>query len=205
MDVYLRLASQTVETFVKKNEIIKPPSPLPKEFAHQAGVFVSLHKVTPAVQITSSLIKERFNGALHPQELYDGFQPPAGKEELRGCVGTYLPTQKNIALEIIHNAVEASSHDPRFFPVTVGELPHLRYSVDILSTPETVIKIDDLDVKRYGLIVSAVDGRRGLLLPDLEGVETAKQQIEICRQKAGILPEEKITLERFSVERHKEK
>lgn len=204
MSKIIDLAKKAVETYIRSRKVIKPPNPLPKEFNRKAGVFISIHKVIPFAQPTSSIIKERFRGALHPQELYDGYQPTVAKEELRGCIGTYLPTQENIALEIIHNAIESATRDPRFFPVTAGELPHLRYSIDILSAPEIITKIEDLDAKRYGLIVSTSDGRRGLLLPDLEGVETVEQQLEICRAKAGILPEEKVTFQRFTAERHEE-
>lgn len=201
-DLLISLAKKTVEACVRGDGIIQPPNPLPKEFNRRAGVFVSIHKVIPFTQPTSSVIKERFRGALHPQELYDGYQPTVAKEELRGCIGTYLPTRENIALEIIYNAIESATRDPRFSPITASEIPQLRYSIDILSAPETVTKISDLDVKRYGLIISALDGRRGLLLPDLEGVETVEQQIAICKAKAGISPEEEVYLERFTVERH---
>lgn len=211
MDKFVALAKKAVETFIKKGEIIKPPTPLPEEFNHRAGVFVSIHKILPASIFFPRTSKEKapFLGSMatkefHPSEIYDGYQPPASKEELRGCIGTYQPVQKNTALEIIHNAIEAATRDPRFPPITTGELPHLKYSVDILSSLETLTKTDALDVKRYGLIVSTADGRRGLLLPNLPGVETVKQQIGICRQKAGINPSEKITLQRFTVERYEE-
>lgn len=204
MDLFISLAKETVEFYVKKSKITRPLFPLPEEFNRRAGVFVSIHKVIPFTHFTSSIIKERFRGHLHPQELYDGYQPAVNKEELRGCIGTYLPARENIAEEIIHNAIDSASRDPRFFPVTAGELPQLKYSIDILSIPKSVTKIEDLDAKRYGLIITAADGRRGLLLPNLEGVETVEQQIEICRAKAGISPEEKVTLQRFTVERHGE-
>ncbi|MDP3998760.1 MAG: AMMECR1 domain-containing protein [bacterium] len=204
MNQFIFLAREAVKSYVKGGKVIQPPHPLPKELDRKAGVFVSIHKVAPFTQPTSSTIKERFRGTLHPQEFSDGYQATVNKEKLRGCIGTYLPTRDNVALEIIHNAIDSATHDSRFFPVTAGELPHLRYSIDILSTPEIVTKIEDLDVKRYGLIVSTPDGRRGLLLPDLEGVETVKEQISICKSKAGIYPEEEVYLERFTVERHKE-
>lgn len=212
MDKFVALAKKAAETFIKKGEIIRPTTPLLEEFNRRAGVFVSIHKISFISTFTSRISKERFHSFFSsesakrfpPQEIYDGYQPSVGKEELRGCTGTYLPFQKNIALEIIHNVIEAATRDPRFPPITIGELPHLKYSVDILSPLETVAKTDDLDVKRYGSIVSTSDGRRGLLLPNLPGVETVEKQIEICRQKAGILPEEKITIQRFTVERHKE-
>ncbi|MDN5277720.1 MAG: hypothetical protein PWR01_1685 [Clostridiales bacterium] len=122
--------------------------------------------------------------------------------QLRGCIGTIEATRKNIAEEIIYNAISAGVHDPRFIPVDESELDDLVYSVDVLKKPEPVKSIDELDAKRYGVIVRS--GRRsGLLLPDLEGVDTPQQQIEIALRKAGIRPDERYTIERFEVERHK--
>jgi AmmeMemoRadiSam system protein A len=123
-------------------------------------------------------------------------------DELRGCIGTFMPTKSCLGEEIISSAV-AASQDPRFMPINKRELPELKAKVDVLSTPEKA-EISDLDPKIYGVIVGAKDGRKGLLLPDLEGVETVEQQIEICRQKAGISPDEEIELYRFKVERHTE-
>ena len=121
---------------------------------------------------------------------------------LRGCIGTIMPTKENIASEIIHNAVSAGIHDPRFNPVTEEELDDLVYSVDVLGEPEPIRSMAELDVKRYGVIVRA--GRRsGLLLPDLEGIDTPEKQVAIALQKAGIKPDEKYTMERFEVVRHK--
>jgi AmmeMemoRadiSam system protein A len=122
--------------------------------------------------------------------------------ELRGCIGTIEPAEGNIALEIINNAISAATRDPRFFPVTVDELPQLDYSVDVLTEPEPVASEKDLDPKKYGAIVEA-GWRRGLLLPDLEGVDTVERQIEICRVKAGIEPKEPVKLYRFEVKRYK--
>lgn len=123
-------------------------------------------------------------------------------EELRGCIGTFLPTRENVAEEIIANAISSCSSDPRFWPVNEEELSTLIYSVDILYAPKNVSKIDDIDVKKYGLIVSTSDGRKGLLLPDLEGVDTPGEQFNICCQKGGIDPKEKVRLQTFTVERH---
>jgi AmmeMemoRadiSam system protein A len=122
--------------------------------------------------------------------------------ELRGCIGTIEPDEANIAQEIIRNAVHSATRDPRFNPVTADELPQLEYSVDILTEPEPVSSEKDLDPKKYGAIVEA-GWRRGLLLPDLEGVDTVKRQLEICRMKAGIGPEEPVKLYRFEVKRYK--
>ena len=121
--------------------------------------------------------------------------------ELRGCIGTIAPTTENIANEIIQNAISACSRDPRFSPVEVNELNDIEYSVDVLGEPERIFKIEDLDVKKYGVIVEN-GGRRGLLLPDLEGVDTPNQQISIAMRKANIPPREPISLWRFEVVRH---
>jgi AmmeMemoRadiSam system protein A len=124
--------------------------------------------------------------------------------DLRGCIGTFFPTQANIAQEIVQNAVSSATQDPRFPPVTVNELPNLIYSVDILSASKNVSKGALSDTKKYGLIVSAQDGRRGLLLPDLPEVDTVEEQIRICRMKAGINPWEPVSYQIFTVERHSE-
>lgn len=121
---------------------------------------------------------------------------------LRGCIGTYEPTEENLAQEIIANAVRAASEDPRFPPVTPGELPHLDVSVDVLSPPEPCTEAD-LDPKRYGVIVEE-GWRRGLLLPDLPGVDTAEEQLRIAKMKAGIAPDAPCRLWRFTVDRHTE-
>ena len=120
--------------------------------------------------------------------------------DLRGCIGTIAPWYGCVADEIIALAVEAGTRDPRFLPVTADELPDLEYNVDVLSEAEPADK-SELDAKRYGVIVST-GSRRGLLLPDLEGVDTPGQQIAIALRKAGIRPDEPYRLERFTVERH---
>ena len=121
--------------------------------------------------------------------------------QLRGCIGTTGPTTENVAWEIVQNAISACARDPRFIPVGVEELDSLEYSVDVLGQPEPISSTEQLDVKKYGVIVSC-GGRRGLLLPDLDGVDTVEQQIDIARQKGGISSQEKYTLERFEVVRH---
>ena len=121
--------------------------------------------------------------------------------QLRGCIGTTGPTTNNVAWEIVQNAVSACSRDPRFAPVRADELDSLEYSVDVLGQPEPISSPAELDVKKYGVIVSC-GGRRGLLLPDLDGVDTVEQQIGIARQKGGISAREHYTLARFEVVRH---
>jgi len=121
---------------------------------------------------------------------------------LRGCIGTFEPATENVAEEIIANAISSATRDPRFPAVAPNELKDLSYSVDVLTKPEPIESQDQLDPKRYGVIVES-GFRRGLLLPDLEGVDTVDYQIDICRQKAGIMPNEPIKLYRFEVKRHK--
>lgn len=122
---------------------------------------------------------------------------------LRGCIGTIAPARASLAAEIAANAVSAGCHDPRFSPVTVDELPELVYDVDVLSAPEIVADRSELDPSRYGVIVTAPDGRRGLLLPDLDGVDTVEEQLRIAARKGGIsLAEPGVRLERFEVVRH---
>ncbi len=121
---------------------------------------------------------------------------------LRGCIGTFLPTRENVAAEIIANAVSAAQVDPRFEPIAPEELDWLEISVDVLSKPEKIESEEELDTKKYGVIVTK-GNRRGLLLPDLDGVDTVRDQIAIARRKAGIGPGEKVSLERFEVTRHR--
>ncbi len=122
--------------------------------------------------------------------------------QLRGCIGTFEPTQASVAEEIIQNAISSATGDPRFSPVSPAELGSLDYSVDVLTHPEAVEDRSQLDAKKYGVIVAA-GGRRGLLLPDLEGVDSVDTQISICRQKAGIMPAEPVKLYRFEVRRYR--
>lgn len=121
--------------------------------------------------------------------------------QLRGCMGTIEPTQSSLAAEIIENAVNSAMQDPRFEPVTADELEHLQYTVDVLTAPEAVSSLADLDPKLYGVIVES-GVRRGLLLPDLDGVETVEEQVDIAMRKAGIFEGEPVSLYRFQVERH---
>ena len=125
--------------------------------------------------------------------------------ELRGCIGTIEPTEDTLAEEVIVNAINACARDPRFPPVSPSELDGLVYSVDVLSTPEPAL-FEELDAISYGVIVEDSHGmRRGLLLPDIEGVTTPQQQVEIATRKAGIGSGEPVRLFRFSVQRFREK
>lgn len=167
-DDYVRLARQTLETYVQLGETMHMPKGLPDEMTvKRAGVFVSLKK--------------------HGQ--------------LRGCIGTISATTKSIAAEIIQNAVSAGAQDPRFDPVRPDELDELVYSVDVLGDAQDIASPDELDVKRYGVIVTS-GRKRGLLLPNLPGIDTVKDQISIARRKASIRENENITLQRFEVVRH---
>lgn len=121
--------------------------------------------------------------------------------DLRGCIGTIEPSRNTLGAEVVANALGAATRDPRFKPITVNELSQLRYSVDVLSTPEPA-EFEDLDARVYGVIVEDERGnRRGLLLPDLEGIDTPRRQIEIASRKAGIPLGVPVKLSRFRVER----
>ena len=167
-DDYIRLARQTIDTYIRTGRTINVPQDLDQEMLNQrAGVFVS--------------IKE------------DG--------RLRGCIGTIQSVYSSIAEEIIANAISASTKDPRFSPIEPWELDRLTISVDVLGEKEKINSPDQLDPKRYGVIVTK-GRKRGLLLPNLEGVDTVEEQIAIAKRKAGIREEEQAELERFEVIRH---
>lgn len=168
MDIYVRLAKESLEYYITRHSIMPVPEGLPEDmYKNKAGVFVSIKK--------------------------DG--------ELRGCIGTISPVRENIAEEIIYNAVSAGTEDPRFYPVTESELNALVYSVDVLTNPEPVKDKSNLDPKRYGIIVKK-GYRTGVLLPDLEGVDTVEEQLSIALRKAGIRPDEQYDMFRFEVVRH---
>jgi AmmeMemoRadiSam system protein A len=176
MNKYTSLARTTVETFARTGKTLPLPTELPAKFyADQKGVFVTIHK------------REE------------------GTRKLRGCIGTIAPTRDCVAAEIIQNAVWASQEDNRFSPVTAAELPDLDYEVSLLNEPECIHCAEDLDPRRFGVIVRADDGRSGLLLPDIEGVDSAPEQIEITARKAGIdIRTEEFSLWRFTVSKYAE-
>ena len=120
---------------------------------------------------------------------------------LRGCIGTISPLANNIAEEIINNAISASTRDYRFEPIEKDELDYLDINVDVLQTPEKISSKDELDIKKYGVIVTS-GLKRGLLLPDIEGIESIEEQIEIAKRKGNIKNDEEYALERFEVIRH---
>jgi len=168
MHPLVKLARETIESYVRDERIPNAPAPLPEEMEIAAGAFVSLHD---------------------------------SRGNLRGCIGTIEPTHSNVAEEVIHNAVAAATRDPRFPPIQPAELEGLDVKVDVLTPAEPIAGPEELDVKRYGVIVQS-GWRRGLLLPDLEGVDSVEMQIDIARQKAGIGPDEEYDLYRFEVKRY---
>jgi len=127
------------------------------------------------------------------------------KGNLRGCIGTYLPTQDNIIKEVIQNAISASTEDYRFGSIQKQELPFLSYTVSILEKPELIKNKKELNPKEYGIIVKTIDYplKSALLLPDLEGIDTTEKQISITCQKGGINPsKEKLIIYRFKVKKY---
>ncbi len=145
-----------------------------------------------------------------PSDLPSALQDQAGvfvsihdvHGDLRGCIGTFQPTQENIAAEIIENAIAAATRDFRFSPIELSDLTNLRCHVDILTKPELTNDLSSLDPVKYGILIEGQDGRKGLLLPDLEGVDTTNQQIAICRRKASIGPNDPIKIYKFCVKRY---
>lgn len=121
-------------------------------------------------------------------------------QQLRGCIGTLEPREPNLAMEIIENALKAALHDPRFSPVTPEELQDLTYSIDVVRPLQKVSDMSELNPDVYGLVVRS-RGKQGVLLPDLEGVDSTEEQIRICRAKGRIPNDEPIEMYRFKVER----
>lgn len=181
MNQYVLLAKSAAEHYIREGKIISLPIDLPKEFLNKkSGVFVTIEK------------NENLQSAPRdePQRI------------LRGCIGTYLPIKENIAQEIIHNAIAAAVEDYRFEPIQPKELPFLSYTVYILSEPELVKDIKELNPKKYGIIIKSAS-KSGLLLPDLQGIDTAEQQISIACQKANInFEQEKIIIYKFTTEKY---
>lgn len=178
MNEYIKLAKNTIETYIKTGKKLEVPKDLPEEFYNcRKGVFVTIYKKCS--------------------------NPLPDKKELRGCIGTFMPAKENIAQEIIDNAISAAVHDYRFGPVSENELDDLVYEVSLLNPPEQIDSTKNLNPKKYGVIIKSPDGRTGLLLPDIEGVETPEHQISIACQKAGIdLEREEIELYKFTVKKY---
>jgi AmmeMemoRadiSam system protein A len=176
MDEYTALARKTVENYARTGKTIPIPEDLPADFyISRKGIFVTI------------------------------YNNQDGKRCLRGCVGTFGPTKDSIAEEIVQNAVFASQEDNHFLPVKEEELPSLAYEVSILEPPEQIYSDTELDPEKYGVIIRTADGRCGLLLPDIEGIDSPLQQIGIAAQKGDIdFQREEFTLWRFTVTKHKE-
>ena len=143
-----------------------------------------------------------------PENLTDDLVQPKGAFvtikngiELRGCVGELKPSHDNLAIEIIQNAISAASRDPRFPPVSKDEIADLTFSVDVLTPLEKVKDMSELDSKKFGLTVTSGD-KQGVLLPDLEGVDTVADQLRICLKKGGIDANESYEMHRFEVQRY---
>jgi len=164
---------------------------------------VELARDTVELYIREGKVLQRPEGDLAPEmkERAGVFICLKIRGMLRGCIGTFEPQEPDAASEVIRNAVSAATSDPRFPCVRPDELESLEYSVDVLTPPEQVKDFKELDPRRYGVIVQA-GRRRGLLLPDLEGVDTVEEQVGIAMQKAGIAPGTQVTLSRFEVKRY---
>ncbi|MCU0508321.1 MAG: AmmeMemoRadiSam system protein A [Anaerolineae bacterium] len=167
----------------------------------------------PLVQLARATIEHyvRTGRKLEPQEAPAGIEGgragafvtihTASTGELRGCIGTIEPTEDTLTQEVINNAISAATRDPRFPPVEVPELDDLRIDVSVLYPPEPIESVDQLDPKVYGVIVRH-GWRRGLLLPDIEGIDDAESQVRYARMKAGIGSHEPVELQRFRVEKY---
>ena len=176
-----------------------------------AGIIIKSGDISPLTRLARETVENyiRHGKTPVPENLTPEMEERAGVfvsihklGQLRGCIGTFEPAEKNVAEETIANAISSATGDPRFPPIAPEELKYLSYSVDVLTEPELVDSKDQLDPRKYGVIVEA-GWRRGLLLPDLEGVDSVDYQIDVCRQKAGIAPDEPAKLYRFEVKRHK--
>jgi len=144
-----------------------------------------------------------------PDPLPDTMKQNAGtfvtiknQDSLRGCVGTMTPKYKNLAEEIIRNAIRAANEDPRFDPVEKRELPSLTFSVDVLTPSEKINDIEEHNIKQFGLIVRG-EGKQGVLLPDLDNIKSANQQLKVCLKKGGFKDNDTYELFRFEVKRFK--
>jgi AmmeMemoRadiSam system protein A len=144
-----------------------------------------------------------------PNPIPDSLKQKAGtfvtikkQNSLRGCIGTLTPKYKNLAEEIIQNAIRSAKDDPRFDPVEKRELPSLTFSVDVLTTPEKIDNLKDHNIKQFGLIVRG-EGKKGVLLPDLDNIKSANQQLKVCLKKGGFTDNDTYELFRFEVKRFK--
>ncbi|MDF1498266.1 MAG: AmmeMemoRadiSam system protein A [Patescibacteria group bacterium] len=174
MNEYVKLAKTSIENYIKTGKIIQIPKNLPENFYNEK------------------------------RGIFVTIYKTNPEKKLRGCIGTISSTKENIAKEIIDNAISAATCDYRFDCIQENELKNLQYEVSILNTPEQIYSSHDLDPKKYGVIVKSKDEKSGILLPDIEGIETPEQQISIACQKAGIdVEKEEFELYRFTVSKHK--
>jgi AmmeMemoRadiSam system protein A len=175
MDPYIKLAKETIKNYLLTKKMIEVPKDLPLEILTKRAGVFICFK---------------------------------NKGELRGCIGTFMPVYENVAQEIIQNTISAATQDHRFIPVQAHEMENLKITIDILSEPEKIEdeEINQLNPKKFGIVVKSEDGyRSGLLLPDLEGVDTVADQVSIACEKAGINEySENFTVYKFTVERHAE-
>jgi MEMO1 family protein len=167
-------------------------------------------KLHPLVALAKETVERyvRDRETPHPRKLTPEMKEKAGvfvcvqkQGQIRGCIGTFEPTRPNVAQEIIANAISSATRDYRFSPVTADELPELTYKVDILTKPEPIGSKADLDPKKYG-VLATYGNKRGILLPDLAGVDSVDQQIDVACGKGNILPDEPAKLYRFEVRRY---
>lgn len=214
-DIYVRLARKSLESYVKFRKEIS--------YADVCDELVDeyMKDISTAVVVTEDMSDDDKAAAKEANESskaaakIDSMRTMMALERekagvfvslhkdgrLRGCIGTIAPTRDSVADEIIENAISAATRDRRFEPVTVSELKYLEYSVDVLSPAEPIESKEQLDVKRYGVIVTN-GGRRGLLLPNLDTIDTVDEQIAIAKKKAHIAEDEPVELQRFEVIRH---
>ena len=164
----------------------------------------------PLVKLASQSVKyfiETGESLPYRDTLTDNFKQKAGtfvtirnQGSLRGCIGTLSPKYKNLAEEVIRNAIRSANEDPRFDPIEKKELAFLTFSVDVLTPLEKINDLENHNVKQFGLIVRG-EGKQGVLLPDLENINSAKQQLEVCLKKGGFKDSDTYRLFRFKVER----
>ena len=175
-----------------------------------AAMMITAKEMHPLAKLAKDVVETyvREGKVLKSQEISREMRERAGVfvsiyrlGALRGCIGTFEPQTENVAQEIVNNAINSATRDPRFPPVNSDELSQLSYSVDVLSPPEPAEDENQLNPQRYGVIVEC-GSRRGLLLPALDGVDSIERQIASCRQKAGIAPDETVKLHRFEVSRY---
>ena len=176
-DGYVKLAWASLESYIRNQKKLRVPEDIPGE-------------------LMKTLPEEIFS------KQAGAFVSIHKNGQLRGCIGTIGPTRDSVAEEIVENAISASTRDPRFDAITEDELDMLEVNVDILGEPEDIDSKDQLDVKRYGVIVTS-GYKRGLLLPDLEGVDDVDTQVSIAMRKGGIKPGDDYMLQRFEVIRHR--